>query len=107
MTQVTHFPLPPEKALNLIRKAASGKGNVFLPERSGEGEWEKLVVDRQIQRCLEDGKIISGPEPNELGHLEYQMQRVSAGIEITITVALFKDEDDWVAAVRRISTDGY
>ena len=106
MAQVAHFPLPPEKALELIRKAASGKGKVFLPERSGEGEWEKLVVDRQIQRCLEDGEIISGPEPNELGHLEYQMRRASAGVEITITLALFKDENEWVAAVRRISTNG-
>ena len=101
-----NFPLPTDQALALIRSAAD-KGRVFLPERSGEGAWEHLVVDRQIQRCLLDGEVVRGPDINELGHIQYVMCRASAGVEVTLTVALFNEDGDWLVAVRKVSTNGY
>jgi hypothetical protein len=102
-----NFPLPPAQALAMIRDAAAGVRRVFIPERSGEGAWERLVVDRQIQRCLEDGKVVSGPDINENGHLQYRLRRASAGVEVTLTVVLFNEGGDWQVVVREVSTSDY
>jgi hypothetical protein len=103
---ISPFPLPPEKAITLIRQAANTK-NTIVPSRLAEGEWPNVVFHRQVVRCLEDGEIIQGPFTNEYGHFEYKMMRVSAGQEIYLTAVLFKEEDTWKVAVKEVKNGEY
>lgn len=103
---ISHFPLPPARAIDLIRDAANSK-NTIIPDRLADGEWPNKVFHRQVMRCLEDGTIINGPDTNEYGHFEYKMKRVSAGQEIYLTAVLFKEENTWIVAVKEVKSGEY
>lgn len=103
---ISHFPLPTDRAINLIRKAANTK-NTIIPDRLAIGEWPNIVFHRQVARCLKDGEIIDGPYTNEYGHFEYKMMRVSAGQEIYLTAVLFKEQETWKVAVTEVKNGEY
>lgn len=103
---VSDFPLPPERAIEIIKGLANTK-YALVPEKLAEGKWPNKVFHLQVKRCLEDGEILSGPHINEHGHYVYKMKRVAAGQEIYLTAVLFKQRGEWHVAVTEVQNGDY
>ncbi len=102
---VVPFKLSKESALKIIRDTDTRH---ILPNRFAEDKWPHVVLRRQVIRCLDDGEMTGKPVPTELGHWEYQMERIDSGQEIYITVVLYQNEkQEWNVFVKEVSNGHY
>jgi len=95
MAKVTPMPLSADQALKIIRKTAENSERVKIPTDLGftrpYQEWQHVVTDRQIKRCIDGGEILGKPRIDEHGNLECELCRFGGGEEITIKIVLVSD----------------
>lgn len=102
---VVPFPLPADSALKIIRNPDTKR---LLPNRFAKDDWPHRQLQRQVVRCLESGKITSDPVTNDLGHWEYQMERIDSGQEIYLTAVLYQNEKrEWIVFVKEVTNGHY
>lgn len=100
MGEIKPMPITAAQALKIIRATAKNSSNIGMPKDLGFSrpyqEWQHLVTDRQIERCIEAGEIIGKPRIDKFGNILCKMFRFGGGEEVSIEIVLVKEADrDW------------
>jgi hypothetical protein len=102
MTNILAFPMPPQRALDLIRQAAKS-GRVLLPTPPNGGEWYRIMTRRQVELCLREGEIVGNPEVDEYGNVACWLERFGAGLTVRLRVVLEREKDEeWEVIVLKV-----
>ena len=95
MGNVSPIGMQKDKAQSLVRQLAKDSANIIFINDCTDGEWERAINYRQMLVCLEKGKVISSPKWDvDSETWQFQMYRFAAGQEITLTIAVGKDENE-------------
>lgn len=87
-------PMPPrrERLTETVREIAADDARWFLivqPDGRKGVTWNWLVNRRTVSLCLKDGYVLDEHATrDEHGNWRFQIARVCAGLNVTITVAL-------------------
>lgn len=99
---ITPLRMTSESALRIIRKTALDSSNVYIPDHPNAQEWEERVNHLQVIHCLREGTMVNQPNIDTKGNLECQLERLCAGIQVKVTVAMMKNNDAWMLIVRKV-----
>ncbi len=99
---IKSFKIDAESALRLIRKIAKNSSNIVIPDPPNAQTWEKTVNYRQVILCLKEGNVIDQPNIDSFGNFECQLERLSAGTHVKVTVVMMKNNNARMLIVRRV-----
>lgn len=87
------------QALRIIRKLAEDSLNiVFLPHAKKRLK-QRRIPPTLVQTCLQKGSITEGPFLNQKGNWQVTMERMLAGEELTVAVAIERNQSLLVITV--------
>lgn len=93
---VIPFPIPKERALDLLRETAQSSSRVVTPTPPPEwGDWRRLVNRREIILCLQRGELIGGPLLDEYSNWRCVLRCFCSEGMMEITASLFQHEGEW------------
>lgn len=110
MAEVIPFPgsdrIGSDDLQRLLEEAAVNTDKLtYLRKFKESEEWYRLVTSRQVLKCLEDGKVKSGPVKDEAGNWRCSLYRLCAGGPVYIDVALHLNTDGSLARAYVLSVD--
>lgn len=88
MAEVVPLELTAHQALRLIREMATDTNNIVLISHAKMAGKARRITRRQIELCIQKGLITEGPFVNMHGNWQVNLERRSAGEEITCVVAI-------------------
>ncbi len=92
-SNVLQLNLTIPSAKKLVRELAEDTCRVFFSKHAEQRMKERKITRTQIIRCLLKGEITEGPARGTNGNWQLSMKSYSAGVPITVAMALDYDEN--------------
>lgn len=83
----------------LIQEAVADTAKVFFTPHAKKRMRERKITPTQIYDCLRRGIVCEPAHLNIHGNWQCTMTRKHAGDDVTVAVALHREDGDWVAVV--------
>lgn len=94
------FKMNDAAMLHVIRRLAQDSCNVFLTPHAKKRMNKRKITLPQVLACLRNGAIVEPVHQNITGNWKCTMQYRWAGDEVSVAVALEREDDgDWIAVV--------
>ena len=98
MADIILFPqggrLDLRQVRRLLDEAASDSDKLIYIRKFAEKEkWYRLVTTGQVLRCLQEGKVVSGPSLDEEGNWCCSLYKLCGGVRVYVSVALHLNPD--------------
>ncbi|MDZ4380775.1 MAG: DUF4258 domain-containing protein [Parvibaculum sp.] len=88
MADVVPLQLTADQALRMIREMAADTNNIVVISHAKVRGKQRRISRRQIEACVQKGVISEGPFMNMHGNWQVNLERRSAGEEVTCVVAI-------------------
>ncbi len=88
MAHVVPLPMRRATALKLVRELVRDTDNIVLLPHARKRMKKRSINNRQIEICLRLGIIREGPFMNQHGNWQVTMERLAAGEEMKLAVAI-------------------
>ncbi len=98
MAEIILFPQGgrpnPRQVRRLLGEAASNSDKlIYIRKFAKKEQWYRLVTAGQVLRCLQEGKVVSGPSLDEEGNWCCSLYRLCGGVRVYVSVALHVNPD--------------
>ena len=94
------------KVLRLLKEAVEDSDKlIYLKRYSENEEWYRLVTNRQVTRCLQDGKMRGSASLDSEGNWRCLLYRLCGGVWVHVEVALHLNEDQSLNCVYVLNVD--